>query len=42
MFDIAATGDVDIGSSTVDSVRQEERLRELFVPSISVPLDENY
>jgi deleted-in-malignant-brain-tumors protein 1 len=33
IFDIAATGDVEIGISTMDSVQEQERLRESFVPS---------
>lgn len=33
LFDIAATGNVDIGSSTVQSVQEQELLKALFVPS---------
>lgn len=35
IFDIAATGNVDIGSSTMESVRQQEELKQLLVPSKS-------
>lgn len=33
IFDIAATGNIDIGSSTMESVRQQEELKQLLVPS---------
>lgn len=33
IFDIAATGDIDIGSSTVESVHEHERLMKQFVQS---------
>lgn len=35
LFDIAATGNIDIGSSTMDSVEQQEILQSQFVPSES-------
>lgn len=33
IFDIAATGDIGIGSSTMESVLEQERLKEQFIPS---------
>ena len=33
IFDIAATGDISIGSSTIESVVEQEILRETFVQS---------
>lgn len=36
IFDIAATGGIEIGRSTVESVQEQERLRELFTPSKEV------
>jgi len=36
LFDIAATGDVDIGSSTVQSVQEQETLKALFIPSNAI------
>lgn len=33
LFDIAATGDVSIGSDTMESVEEQEKLKEQFVPS---------
>lgn len=33
IFDIAATGDVSIGSSTMESVQEQRRLKEQFIQS---------
>ena len=33
LFDIAATGNVDIGSSTMNSVQEQEFLKTHFIPS---------
>ena len=33
IFDIAATGDVAIGISTMESLKEYEKLKELFLPS---------
>ena len=33
LFDIAATGDVAIGMSTVESAQEQERLKAVFVQS---------
>ena len=39
LFDIAATGDVEIGSSTMHSVQEQEKLKALFVQSMNVYSD---
>ena len=36
IFDIAATGDVGIGSNTMESVEEQERLKEQFIPSMNI------